>query len=176
MFLLSLAMGSRVSELCSINRDQITFSGEALVVYPHAQFLRKNERPSNRIQPIIIQPLPASNATLCPVANSEKYMEMTAKTVSKSLWVHHSTLRALTKRQVTFNLCRFIKLCNPGSFPKSHDVRKVSTSLAFLTYNDLQEIRQYTGWRSDRVFLRHYYTAIEDITRNIVVLGKPIKK
>ena len=172
-FLLSLAMGSRISELHALRRDNIKFFNGFMVLHPHPLFLKKNENPLHRSQPIRIQGLPEGNL-LCPIFNVKRLICLTKTSKSTALFVNDTSLQPISKKKLAEALCLFIKLTNPSSFPKSHDVRKVASSLSFMACTSLEEVCDYTGWRSGRVFFNHYFKHIKDLISNVVVLGQPI--
>ena len=72
-------------------------------------------------------------------------------------------------------MCKLIKLSNPGSIPRSHDIRKLAASFAFFRFMSTEEICSFTGWWSVRVFRRSYLVDIECLVNKAVVMGKQFK-
>ena len=66
----------------------------------------------------------------------------------------------------------FIKKGDPEGIPRAHDVRKVSASLNNFQYMDFEDLRSYTGWKSQRVFFKHYAKSLEEVTLPVVAAGK----
>ena len=68
-------------------------------------------------------------------------------------------------------MCKFIRMANPGVFPKSHDLRKYATSFAFLRGMDRSDLCSVVGWSSISVFKKHYLKQIDEISSPVIVLG-----
>ena len=176
MFLISLALGSRVSELCALRRGNfVKFlpSGE-LELTPDPKFLAKNEDPLERRLPRRISPLEGNNS-LCPVATLRDYLRVTTRHESPSLFIHPNGKDRWTPTEARKVLCKLIREANPNSWPKSHDIRKMASSYAFFGAMNFQSISSFTGWSSVGVFVRHYLNAIEDLRQPCVVLGRNIQ-
>ena len=175
-FLLSLATGGRVSELHSLLRapDFITWEEEGVTLFPNPNFLSKNENPSERRGPIFISSLmkeDGSPHSLCPVYFLKKFVSLSARTASFKLFVRPSDLTDLPISKLRWYICKFVRLADPGSFPKVHDLRKVAASFAFFRHMNLEEICSLTGWSSFRVFRRHYLQEIRAVKSSIVAMG-----
>ena len=84
------------------------------------------------------------------------------------------SLGDLTVNKIRHFLCKFIRLGDPASFPKAHDLRKIATSYAFFKSMTNQEICDLVGWSSIRVFKRHYLRQINEISSSLVVLGSAV--
>ena len=81
-FLLSLAMGSRVSELHALLRDDgfINFNGGSVTLFPNPNFLCKNENQSCCRTPFVIAGLLQEDGTpppVCPVRTLKSYLAAT---------------------------------------------------------------------------------------------------
>ena len=178
-FLLSLATGTRVSELHSILRGEefMEFSNLGVRLFPNPNFLAKNERPDCRRPPIFISRLKTEGGEphlLCPVRSLERYISVTKESSSVKLFVHPVTLKELSISKLRFYLCKFIRMANPTVFPKTHDLRKLATSYAFFKSMCIEEICELVGWSSIRVFKRHYLKEIEAISSSLICLGREI--
>ena len=68
----------------------------------------------------------------------------------------------------------FIKEANPGSLPKAHQLRAVATSVNYFHYMDFQALKEYTGWKSLGVFMKHYLKNIDALKFHAVAAGKVI--
>ena len=174
IFLLAIAMGARISEVGALKRgdDFLSLRGDR-VIFSFGDFLAKNEDPLKRRDPIVIESLP-SNQRLCPVATLREYLRRTASISSGPLFLHTVTSNPLDLNSIRTSMVNFIKELHPGSDPKSHDCRKVSSSLAFLGGMEFQEISRYTGWSGHRVFVKHYLSQIRSARTKCVAMGRPL--
>ena len=70
LFLVGLCLGSRISELFALRRDEkslIRMEDSSIKLFPDLKFLAKNEKPLERRGPMFIKPLVNGDDTLCPV-------------------------------------------------------------------------------------------------------------
>ncbi|XP_068232529.1 uncharacterized protein [Palaemon carinicauda] len=175
LFLLSLASGSRISELSALSRNpgHIEFlpSGEVLLS-PNKVFLAKNEDPQNRWSPWKIVPLPR-DPSLCPVTTLKSYLSRTSTTTTGPLFIreHGGTI---TLKGIRQQILYFIKQANPESFPHVHDIRAVATSINFFHHMKFDELSKYTGWKSPKVFKRHYLKPLEALRFATVAAGNVV--
>ena len=172
ILLTALACGGRISEISALQRGEnfIRPSGSDLLLSPARDFLAKNENPQCRRDPIRIRSLD-SDPSLCPVRTIKEYLKRTSNVKTGSLFIHHDKQSALSKVQVSTKMLSLIRTANPGSFPKTHDVRKYATSLAFLNETNFPDLASYTGWSSVKVFLKHYRRELEDMRHSVVATG-----
>ena len=68
----------------------------------------------------------------------------------------------------------FVNRADPNGNLKVHQLRKVATSLNFTEYFDFEALKQYTGWKSPRVFYKHYLLNIGGAPTPAVAAGKVI--
>ena len=179
-FLLSLATGSRVSELNSLLRGEefLEFSNFGVTLFPNPNFLAKNEKPDSRRSPIFIARLKLPGGAphpLCPVMNLERYLRLSRDTVSVKLFVNPVTLKDLSVNKLRYFLCKFIRMADPTMCPKTHDLRKMASSYAFFKSMKIQDICELVGWSSIRVFKKHYMKDIEAISASVICLGSEIR-
>ena len=92
----------------------------------------------------------------------------------RKLFVKPNYLSDMSIFKLRWYLCKFVRMADPGSFPRVHDLRKVATSLAFLRHVNLEEICSLTGWSSIRVFRRHYFKEIESVKSSLVAMGSVV--
>ena len=111
---------------------------------------------------------------LCPVFNLRKFLLLSRQNPSVKLFVKPSDLTELPLSKIRWYICKFIRLAEPGSFPKGHDLRKIASSFAFFRHMTLKEICSLTGWSSFRVFKKHYMKEIRSVKSSIVVLGSSV--
>ena len=174
VFLLAIAMGARISEVGALRReDEHLLLREDCAVFSFGDFLTKNEKPLERREPITIQSLP-TNKRLCPVATLRLYLQRTSHLTSGPLFVNTNTDAPLKNIALARLLVKFIQELHPGSNPRSHDCRKVSSSLAFLGGMGFNEISSFTGWAGHRVFVKHYLSQIRGARTRCIALGKPV--
>ena len=174
-FLLAIALGSRIGELQALCRDYVKFSGNEVVLFPNPIYLKKNEREDALREQLRIKGLPSSCQKLCPVYNLKKYLDLTSESSCDFIFVDPKKINVrLSKKKLATLLCNFIKLANPGSIPKSHDTRKMATSMAFMGSMTMEDIAKFTGWKSENVFQKHYFHPIRELISDVVVLGRPL--
>ena len=53
-------------------------------------------------------------------------------------------------------------------------LRKLASSLNFFQFMNFKDLAKMTGWKSNRVFYRHYLANIENISLPVVAAGKVI--
>ena len=153
------------------------FSNLGVSRFPNPNFLAKNECPNARRNPIFIARLNNEDGSphpLCPVHNLYKYLSVTANSNSCKLFVDPKDFSDLSIHRLRVFLCKFIRMANPGSFPKSHDLRKYATSFAFFHSMSIDELCNLVGWSSIRVFKRHYLQKISELSSSIVFMGSII--
>ena len=66
----------------------------------------------------------------------------------------------------------FIKEADPDSVPTAHQVRALATSVNFFQFMDFQALTHYTGWKSSKVFMKHYFKNIDALKFHAVAAGK----
>ena len=175
LFLLALATGSRVSELVALSRDKghITFypSGVAKLI-PDRTFLAKNELPTKRKKPLRVLSLDNDHVALCPVSTLKIYLERTVQYSCGHLFRTHSTGTPLSAFGLRREIVGIIKVSNPDSYPKTHDIRKLASSFAFFEDMAFTDLVEYTGWSSTRVFMKHYLKEVESLPLVCVTAGR----
>ena len=137
-FLLTLAMGGRVSEVAALRKgdDYILFFGDGILTLSTGpDFLAKNESSFKRRDPININSLP-SEGELCPVSTLRTYLRRTREYRYGPWFRHSESGKSLSLTDIKILITRVIKLCNPNSIPKTHDIRKLASSLAFFGFMD----------------------------------------
>ena len=172
ILLVSLACGARIGEIAALRRgkDFIYPMGDDICVSPSQDFLAKNENPQMRRGPIRIRALGQSHP-LCPVRALKLYLERTAQVKDGQLFVHHVSQKPLTNKGISSAVISLIKLANPETFPKFHDIRKYATTIAFLNEATFLDITEYTGWSSIRVFLSFYRKELESLNHSVISAG-----
>ena len=177
VFLFTLATANRISEVHSYLRDKnhIVFGKDLdyVKIIPNAAFLAKNELPSRRRKPFIIKALKVKgkHSPVCPVLCLSMYIKAARAYPSKFLFVNPRTGRHCSKYVLTQMIIRTVKWACPDSFPKAHDVRKVSSTRAFLNRMSMQAIKKRGSWRSGAVFAKHYLAKSFLSSKRCVVMG-----
>ena len=146
-------------------------SGE-VSLSPHPRFLAKIEDPQNRWKPWRIVPLP-QHSSLCPVETLRAYLARTSSWPSGNLFKREQG-GTLTINGIRQQILYFIKQADPDSVPKAHQVRAIATSINYFQFMDLPALSQYTGWKSSRVFMRHYFKSIDEVKFPAVAVGRVI--
>ena len=67
-----------------------------------------------------------------------------------------------------------IKKSNPDSVPRTHDIRKIASSYAFMEGMQFSDMSKYSGWSSPKVFLRHYLKEIHNVRKTCVSMGRVV--
>ena len=172
LFLVAMASAARVSEIQALSRDDLHISfnsaGEALL-RPNRAFLAKNEASDNRWKPWKIIPC-LEEPDLCPVHALRDYLSRTKRWSSGYLFRREGGGK-LTVEGIRHKILCFIKNADPGSWPEAHDVRKVASSLNYFESMSFEDLKQYTGWKSQKVFYRHYVKSIEQVSLPVVAAG-----
>ena len=181
LFLTSLATGNRISEIGALLRDEefLQFTDSDVTFFPNPSFLAKNECPQTRRDPIVISRLRNEDGTphpLCPVNTLQVYLTRTARTRSFKVFVHPVTLQDVSIQKLRLSLCKFIRMGDPGSFPKSHDLRKYASSFAFLSTMTSDRLCSLVGWKSIKVFKRHYLRKIQQVSAPFIAIGSRIQQ
>ncbi|XP_068201627.1 uncharacterized protein [Palaemon carinicauda] len=174
IFLLALASAKRVSELHGLSFEVSHSKGWKF--FP--EFVAKTQNPAiadPRFEEFSIPAIPRSDnlsdLLLCPVRTIRKYLSRTAKLrpVVKSLFVSTGLVKkAVSKNTISFWLRQVIRRAyeNEGSTvpgtPRPHDIRGLSTSLAFGTNMAVSQILRAGTWARQSTFTAHY---LKDYTR-----------
>ena len=152
----------RAFSCCSrvILQVQLAASGN-LILKSGPDFLTKTEDPLNRRRPWRISPLPADDRSLCPALAMQVYLRRTADIQYGSLFRHHTSGKPLSLSAARCRLTSLIKRHNPDSIPKTHDICKMVSSLAFFEGMSFPDISHMTGWTSPFVLMCNYFHEIE---------------
>lgn len=160
-FILAMATGNRVSEIAAIVRNGIgAISSNSPVRLPiRPGFLYKNQRLGRTPPPIEVHPLVSGPRALCPVRTLKKYLSLTGEVTSGPLFLNSRTNSPVLSSTVSKWICEVIEQADPGKFPRGHDTRRTSTSLAFARGPDPADIAKRAFWRSSSVFIDRYMSA-----------------
>ena len=66
----------------------------------------------------------------------------------------------------------FIKAAGPDSVLKGHRTRKVATSINYFQHMDFESLTRYTGWKSQKVFMKCYFQNLDALKFHAVAAGK----
>ena len=173
-FLLMLASGRRGSEVHSLSGTEVHIESDgsySLNFLPG--FLAKNQRPEDFSPKVMIKPLTHilcdddEDRFLCPVRALKEYRRRTASLRSSQRGLLLSLREGRTKDISRSSLARWIKQVITEAYnragvplagvnPRPHEVRALSTSVAFLNDCSLKSILDAAYWRSNGVFIDHY--------------------
>ena len=117
-------------------------------------------------------PLP-QDPSLCPVKSLEAYLKKTENQTGGRLF-QRELGGTLTIDGIRQQILYFIKEADPESIPKAHDVRAVATSVNYFHFMDFQALTEFTGWKSSRVFVKHYFKNLEALRFHTVAAGKVV--
>ncbi|XP_068222509.1 uncharacterized protein [Palaemon carinicauda] len=162
VFLLALASAKHVSELHGLSFEVSHSKGWKELSFKFLpEFVAKTQNPAvadPRFEEFSIPVIPHSDnpedLLLCPVRTIRKYLSPVKRAVSKntiSFW-----LRLVTKRAYDSDGSAV-----PGT-PRPHDIRGLSTSLAFDTNMAVGQVMRADTWARQSTFMGHY---LKDCTR-----------
>ena len=158
LFLVAVASGNRSSELAAIDRTNIAFRRNGVSLPVLEGFLFKNQTLSHSPSPISFPSLGRRSVPLCPVASLRAYMDKTPS--SATLFTHPETGSALNAGGIAFWVVKAISWLVPGSFPRAHDVRKLSLSLAYARGLPIKEVVEAGSWQSPCTFVSKYLSKV----------------
>ena len=110
---------------------------------------------------------------MCPVSTLKAYLSKTQSWNSGRLFRREQG-GTITTNGLRQQILYFIKSADPDSVPKAHQVRALATSVNFFQYMDFQALSDYTGWKSPRVFIRHYLKNLDSMRFHAVAAGKRV--
>ena len=162
LFLVALATGFRSSQLRALTRfpQWTSFSADmslvSLALSP--KVLGKNERLDHRLQPILLPAWRENGLShpLCPVASLHSYLHNSPAADSHFLFCHPNSGAPLSTKQIAARIRQVIESADPGHFPRAHDLRGVSASLAFLRTHSLESVREGGQWTTSTCFINKY--------------------
>ncbi|XP_068250378.1 uncharacterized protein [Palaemon carinicauda] len=173
VFLLALASAKRVGELHGLSYDVEHSRGWKEITFKFVpSFVAKTQNPSvwePRFESFTIPAIPnegiQEDLKLCPVRVIRKYLKRTANLHPsiKNLFVSWGkSKKNISKNTVSFWLRQVIMqayskegLSAPGK-PKAHDVRGMSTSLAFEKNMSVAQVLRAGTWSNQSTFTDHY--------------------
>ena len=167
LLLLALASSNRVSELAAIDRGRIELRQSSIVLPVRPGFIFKNQGQFHSPSVIEIPDLPGSS--LCPMKAVEQYLNVTRGTKEASLFLHPVSSRPLNAARVAFFLVKAIEWLLPGSLAKAHDVRRLSTTHAFVAGVSAESIVAAGSWRSTNTFTSRYLVPVRTATGSAVL-------
>ena len=160
LFLVAMATGHRVSQLAALLRSpEFTRFGprdSSVTLAPRPRFLAKNERAGHRVKPVVIQAwmVDDTHHPLCPVLALKLYLSTTSNSPGVALWVDPRSHKPLTTTDLARRLVDVIRLADPQSHPRAHQVRKYASSLAFFRCFDVDAVREAGQWSSPTSFVQ----------------------
>ena len=113
--------------------------------------------------------------SLCPVECLKTYLQRTCSFIGGQLFKGETTGSKLSNCQLRSKLTTFIRRADPNSMPKGHDPRKVASSLNFFSHMSFDNLKSYTGWKSSKVFFRHYLKKLTEVKHFVVAAGNVCK-
>ena len=187
LFLLALALAKRVSELQAISKE-VGFSREGAVVSLILGFRAKNDNKFKALpRSFLVKGLKElvgeeEERKLCPVRALKYYLDRTKgyKRSRGTLFVApKDPSRAASKNGISFLIRSLIKeahrIADPDTLKtlkvKAHEVRAVSTSLAYSHNLSLETVIEAAQWRSPSVFASHYLKDVALTYRECSALG-----
>ena len=188
LILVALALSKRISELQALARP-VGFSSHGALLSLVLDFRAKNDNKCRRLgRDFLIRELGSlvgqeEEALLCPVRALKVYLKRTEKLVGPNmnrLFVSpRHPARPASKNALSCFIRTAIKeahvdLC-PDLLPvlkvKPHELRAVSTSVAFEHNLSLQSVMEAAQWRCNSVFASHYLKDISFVYNDCRTLG-----
>ena len=172
MFLVALALAKRVSELQALSSD-VGFSDQGATVSLSLGFRAKNDNKAKALpRSFLIKSLQQlvgqeEERKFCPVRALSAYLQRTKNYDRKgrNLFLAPSNpSRSASKNGIAYLLKSVIKEAHEKADPESlklykvmiHEIRAVSTSLAFAHNLSIDSVIEAGQWRSNSVFASHY--------------------
>ena len=165
IFLTALACGNRISELAAFYRTGLRVNSRSRkIIFPVAPgFLFKNQRLGRCPPAAEVLSLEAGPSELCPVKCIRQYLKI-SKDTRGPLFRNSKTERPLNRASISKLICSLIEEADPGKLPQAHDVRRVSTSIAWTRGIPLEEIARRAFWKSSSTFINRYLSGRANIT------------
>ena len=154
LFLSAVASANRASELAATDRSQVSFRGGSVVLPLRDSFIANNQTSNHSLSLIEIPNLPGS--PLCPNVALRVYLRVTSGSEKEGLFLNPESGKELNAGGVSYWLVRAIEWLLPGSLGKSHDIRKLSTSLAWFRGVRTDAIVAAASWRGTNTIFRRY--------------------
>lgn len=171
-FLVGLATGNRVSELAAATRNTLILANEnsKITIPVTPGFLYKNQRAGRHPPPIEIEPLEGTRE-LCPVKTLIKYIKKGPST--GSLFINSKSKRPLKANSISRIISSLVKEANPeiGKEAQGHDLRRISSSLAWANGVRPDEIAKRAFWTSTHPFITRYLVGVKPTTSACIALG-----
>ena len=175
VFLLTLAMGARRSELHALSRHSrdLVFSKKGVSLRTKPQFLAKNQRPDHDPGPFFVKALTpftgreAKERLLCPVQILKFYLDFTSATVDSSGPLFTKILGSGLPSSQTISswlkqLIKFVYECKGLSVQaRGHEVRRMAASWAFFAGVSSNAIIEAGRWRSSSTFMSYYLADVQ---------------
>ena len=141
-----------------------------LMIRPHPSFLAKNEL-RKRMTFREIKELQSNTgdiSKICPVRALKDYLQTTnSKSTGKLFLSPTNHDRHLSIQQLSSHISALIKLAEPGSKAKVHEVRKYAASHSFAETMIVGDLVSALEWSGPAVFYKHYFTQTETLSRPV---------
>ena len=188
LILVALALSKRISELHALARP-VGFSSSGALLSLALDFRAKNDVKCKRLgRDFFIKDLTSlvgqeEEALLCPVRALKEYVRRTQDLVGSRMDRLFVSPRCPTRPSSKNALSCFIRTVireahsdlRPDLIPvlkvKSHELRAVSTSVAFAHNLSLQAVMEAAQWRCNSVFASHYLKDISYVYNDCRTLG-----
>ena len=191
MFLLAMAMASRVSEIhaFSVDSEHLRFnkSNGSVSLRTQTGFLAKNQLPSRCPDDILVPNLAKTpkrkdfNRFLCPVRALKYYVKQT-ESVRKGrnrLFLPIKGNHDINKGSISGWISSVIRLAYKDLSKnklallniRAHEVRALATSWAYFSKTPLEEVVRAAVWSNHSVFTKFYLRDLQKQSQNLQLLG-----
>ena len=170
LFLTACAASNRSDELAAIDRSSIVFRQDAVICQFKDGFVVKNQSQFHAPSMLRIPDLPDS--PLCPVMAIKEYLADTQASSEPGLFLHPVSGKTLNKGRLAYFLVKAIKWLLPNALPHAHDIRKLSTTHAFVAGMGPDKIMEAGSWRSTSTFAKRYLVPVVTPSSGRAVLAR----
>jgi integrase len=180
IILLMLAAGLRISEVCNLKREAISFSSHPCSMsWGFADsFLRKSEHGLNKFTPFPIPGLHGSDAAAnCPVCYTKDFLHKSKDLTSSSvLLFNRASGTPMAPVRASTLVKQAILAADPSAVsPFSHDLRRLAASLVINHRKlEFEVMMARGGWASRSTPIRSYLLLTKS-SAPIVALGAAIE-
>ena len=108
----------------------------------------------------------------------KRFLELSKHFSGDQLFRCETSGKNVSIKQLGAKIIEFVNAADPNKKMSVHMLRKIAASMNYFQFMDFEHIKKYTGWKSTRVFYKHYLKNIEEISFPIVAAGKviPVKQ
>ena len=148
---------------------------KSVTITPNASFLAKNEAPGFRRQPMKLVAIFKRGGLphpLCPVNTLRLYLNLTRNASSDKLFVNPLTLNPCNKARIVYCFRKLIRFAQPGVYAKFHDLRIMSSWVAFWDSMSWSNLKVKGFWKTTSALGKHYLSKSFPVKGRCMALGR----